>query len=146
NARQNLLREGIAARSIHVTGNTVIDALFLALAEIGKHSTVIAGLPEFLQPERTSARRPACPTDGGGACPRVVLITGHRRENFGAGLEAICGAISELATRFPEAHFIYPVHLNPNVREAVFRILNDQPTGAAGGSKAGRKNIHLIDP
>ena len=66
----------------------------------------------------------------------VVLITGHRRENFGAGFESICKAISVCAERFPNAHFIYPVHLNPHVREPVQRIL--------GG--AAQKNIHLIAP
>jgi UDP-N-acetylglucosamine 2-epimerase (non-hydrolysing) len=145
NARQNLLREGIDSGRIHVTGNTVIDALFLALAEIRKHSPVIAGLPEFLQPQRTSARRSVAPADRGARLPRVVLITGHRRENFGAGFEAICRAIAELARRFPDTHFIYPVHLNPNVREPVFRIL-DPGACDATGPNAGTKNIHLIEP
>ena len=75
---------------------------------------------------------------------RIVLVTAHRRESFGAGFEAICRAIAELAARFPETHFIYPVHLNPNVREPVYRILREHAGGAGGKSKAG--NIHLIEP
>ena len=67
---------------------------------------------------------------------RMVLITGHRRENFGEGFEHICTAIRDLAERFPEVHFVYPVHLNPNVREPVERIL---------GRHCG-KNVHLIEP
>ena len=67
---------------------------------------------------------------------RMVLITGHRRENFGDGFEHICTAIADLAKRFPEVHFVYPVHLNPNVREPVGRIL---------GAHCG-KNVHLIEP
>jgi UDP-N-acetylglucosamine 2-epimerase (non-hydrolysing) len=64
----------------------------------------------------------------------LVLVTGHRRENFGPGFEAICRALAALADRFPEAAFVYPVHLNPKVREPVFRLLS------------GRTNVHLLDP
>jgi UDP-N-acetylglucosamine 2-epimerase (non-hydrolysing) len=70
---------------------------------------------------------------------RIVLITGHRRENFGKGFESICHAIRDLATRFSDVHFVYPVHLNPNVREPVLKMLGNH----------GRRvlpNIHLIDP
>lgn len=121
-ARHNLLREGVAEAAIHVTGNTVIDALLLARRKVDAQPPTIAGLPEALQPG----------TDG----PRVVLITGHRRESFGAGFESICQAIAHLAASFPDVHFVYPVHLNPNVREPVHRLL--------GGGQAA--NIHLIEP
>jgi UDP-N-acetylglucosamine 2-epimerase (non-hydrolysing) len=68
----------------------------------------------------------------------MVLITGHRRENFGGGFENICHAIGQLAQRFPDVHFVYPMHLNPNVREPVLRIL--------GVSQPATSNVHLIDP
>lgn len=93
--RQNLLREGVDPSRIYVTGNTVIDALMIAKEKVRDI------------------------TDG----RRRVLITGHRRENFGNGFEHICLAIKKLATEFPHVDFIYPVHLNPNVQEPVHRFL-----------------------
>ncbi len=120
--RQNLLREGVPGASVIVTGNTVVDALFLALEKIRRQPPCIAGLPgDSLACFGTS---------------RTVLITGHRRENFGEGFENICHAISDLSRMFPDVHFIYPVHLNPNVRDPVQRILR--------GSLS--TNIHLIEP
>lgn len=124
-ACENLLREGIRPDRVFTTGNTVIDALFMAVDRIRKHPPTIAGLPACLQPSTSGAIR-----------PRIVLITGHRRENFGQGLENICHAVGELAARFPDVHFVYPVHLNRNVREPVCRIL-----GALAGN-----NVHLIGP
>ena len=118
--KANLLRENVAEENIYVTGNTVIDALFIAKEMIKDNPPVISGLPDGLM----------CSNE------RVVLITGHRRENFGEGFEHICTAIQKLAERFRNVHFIYPVHLNPNVREPVGRII---------GGHCGR-NIHLIEP
>lgn len=124
NNKKNLLREGIAEKNIYVTGNTVIDALLLAREKAEKLSGCeverSCGLPDGL-------------VDSG---RRVVLITGHRRENFGEGFENICHAIKKLAEEFPETHFVYPVHLNPNVREPVNRILGQHC----------EKNVHLIEP
>ena len=119
--KQNLLKERVTPERVFVTGNTVIDALFLARDIIKEHPPVIPGLPETL-----------AAANG----PRLVLITGHRRESFGPGFEAICKAIAELARRFPETTFVYPVHLNPNVRKPVNQILRG----------AGTDNIHLIEP
>jgi UDP-N-acetylglucosamine 2-epimerase (non-hydrolysing) len=120
--RQNLLKEGVSDGSIYVTGNTVIDALFLALEKVKNAPPVITGMPgdglDFLGDKR------------------MVLITGHRRENFGVGFENICHALAELARVFPQVHFVYPVHLNPRVREPVQRILGQQVTS----------NVHLIEP
>jgi UDP-N-acetylglucosamine 2-epimerase (non-hydrolysing) len=127
-AKQNLLREGTKADRIFVTGNTVIDALFLALEKIKAHPPGVEGLPEALQPANATAD-----------APRIILITGHRRENFGRGFEEICHAISTLAGRFPEVHFVYPVHLNPNVLEPVRRILGGSDTQTL-------PNVHLIKP
>ncbi|MGE3803664.1 MAG: non-hydrolyzing UDP-N-acetylglucosamine 2-epimerase [Gemmataceae bacterium] len=126
-SRRNLLREGVAPESVHVTGNTVVDALLLAIEKVRATPPVIPKLPPSLQPATT-----------GGGGPRMVLITGHRRENFGMGLEAICSAIAELAQRFPAVHFVYALHLNPNVREPVRRLL--------GAPQARTSNIHLIEP
>ena len=130
-ARQNLLRENVPAETIFVTGNTVIDALRLAVRKIRDATQNTGQLPDFaaphipgLPPELLQASSPR----------RIVLITGHRRENLGQGFENICRAIAELAVRFPDVSFVYPVHLNPNVREPVFRILVDKP------------NVHLIEP
>lgn len=119
-SRDNLLAEGIAPETVSVTGNTVIDALL-------------------------SIRDKAAKTGGAGAldCDRCgdwmagtrrVLITGHRRESFGGGFESLCSAIRDLAERHPEWRFVYPVHLNPNVREPVGRILG------------GLTNVALIEP
>jgi UDP-N-acetylglucosamine 2-epimerase (non-hydrolysing) len=119
-ARANLLREGVPEDRICLTGNTVIDALHIAVQKVRKSRPDIPGLPGELVNRGTE--RP------------LVLITGHRRESFGQGFESICKAISDLADRFPDTAFVYPVHLNPNVREPVFRIL------------AGRDNIYLIEP
>jgi UDP-N-acetylglucosamine 2-epimerase (non-hydrolysing) len=123
-AKQNLLAEGIGPEHVWVTGNTVIDALFLALAKVKAAPPEIPGLiPSAMN---ASQRSP------------LVLITGHRRESFGPGFESICRAIAELASRFPNVQFVYPVHLNPNVREPVGRILKTHGSSSS--------NIHLIDP
>lgn len=119
-SRDNLLREGVAAGQIVVTGNTVIDALLSVRAKL----EASAALSESL------ARRFPFLRDGA----RLLLITGHRRENFGAGFERICQAIARLAQRYPDMDLVYPVHLNPNVREPVNRLLS------------GIANVHLIEP
>lgn len=118
-ARDNLLRENVAADRIHVTGNTVIDALLEVVAMIEAQP----GLARILD-EQFSALDPARP---------ILLVTGHRRENFGAGFQNLCSAIAALATQHA-IQVVYPVHLNPNVQEPVRRILGGQP------------NIHLIEP
>jgi UDP-N-acetylglucosamine 2-epimerase (non-hydrolysing) len=130
----NLVKEGVPADKIFITGNTVIDALFIALEKVKANSPQIPGLPQHLM-------------NGNPAAP-LVLITGHRRENFGNGFENICRAIAELAQHFPETHFVYPVHLNPNVREPVQRILGSEARKRkSGGSiKTPNDNIHLIEP
>lgn len=118
-AADNLLREGVDPRRVLVTGNTVIDALHIAVKLVQQNRPAIPGLSSEIV---NSVSRD------------IVLITGHRRENFGDGFEAICHAIADLASRFKDAHFVYPVHLNPNVQEPVFRILG------------GKSNVHLIEP
>jgi UDP-N-acetylglucosamine 2-epimerase (non-hydrolysing) len=117
-SRDNLIKEGISADKIFVTGNTVIDALYLALDKIKANPPVIPNLPEGIMENGQP----------------LVLITGHRRENFGEGFKNICSAIKTLAKQFPKVSFVYPVHLNPNVQEPVYNLLSKQ------------KNIHLIEP
>lgn len=120
-SRQNLINEGVAAECIHVTGNTVIDALL----------SVVEKLHAPTSPLRSRLDRQFAflPQD-----QRMVLVTGHRRENFGEGLERICQALAETAARFPAVTFVYAVHLNPNVQEPVRRRL------------ASISNVHLIEP
>ena len=123
-SQQNLLAEGKNKESIIVTGNTVIDALYLVLKTIdvdkNKSKDITLRLNERLPFDWEAAR--------------FVLITGHRRENFGQGFLDICEAIKELAMNNPDTHFVYPVHLNPNVLKPVNEIL------------LGLDNIWLIDP
>lgn len=118
-ARANLLAEAVPAERITVTGNTVIDALLQVVARLHRdpalQETQMARYP-FLDPRR-----------------RLILVTGHRRESFGAGFERICMALARLAAR-PDVQIIYPVHLNPNVQQPVKRILG------------GLENVHLIEP
>ncbi|GAF81436.1 unnamed protein product [marine sediment metagenome] len=131
-ARQNLLREEVPSDNIFVTGNTVIDALLYAVERVRANPPLVDGLPDFLQPGSGQKKNER---------PPMVLITGHRRENFGDGFENICRAIARLAERFPDTHFVYPVHLNPNVREPVNRLL-----GAHSLGKGDNATVHLIEP
>jgi len=120
-AKKKLLMEKVEERQISVTGNTVIDALLSVLPKSRAEpfsEALLAQLPFLVADEM----------------PRIVLITGHRRENFGSGFEEICHALQDLAKCFPDVQFVYPVHLNPNVREPVKRILSDI------------SNIYLIKP
>lgn len=117
-ARKNLLNEGIREENIHVVQNTVIDALFLALELLKKEGD--SKYEEFFKDIDLSKK--------------IVLVTAHRRESFGEPFENICNAVKELSTKYPDVEFVYPVHLNPNVREVVYRILSDIP------------NILLIEP
>jgi UDP-N-acetylglucosamine 2-epimerase (non-hydrolysing) len=110
-SRDNLLAEGVSAESIVVTGNTVIDALFMMRASFESMPARKAALEEryaWLKPDS-----------------RLILVTGHRRESFGVGFENICRGLAEIASRFSDCQIVYPVHLNPSVREPVFRILGD---------------------
>lgn len=120
NSQDNLLKEGITSEKIVVTGNTVIDALFNVVQRLDEDEALYTKAAEptaFLDPGR-----------------KLILVTGHRRENFGDGFERICQALMEVAQQHPEIDIVYPVHLNPNVREPVNRLLS------------GIANIHLIEP
>ena len=119
-SRQNLLNEGVADSSVLVTGNTVIDALLDVVSKLDSNPALqqqISDAFSFLDANK-----------------RLILVTGHRRESFGGGFERICQALADTAQRHPDVEILYPVHLNPNVREPVNRLLQ------------GVSNIHLIEP
>jgi UDP-N-acetylglucosamine 2-epimerase (non-hydrolysing) len=123
-SQNNLLTERVSQNAITVTGNTVIDALFWVLDRIKKNATRRKRLELFLDEQLGFDWQNL----------RFVLITGHRRENFGDGFLQICHALKELAVIYPAVQFVYPVHLNPNVQRPVSTILADRP------------NVHLIAP
>ena len=123
-SRRNLLAEQVDPEKIYVTGNTVIDSLFWVLERLKR---------DRARQDTRSAELSASVGFAWQSTP-FVLITGHRRENFGDGFLAICEALRQLAKAFPSTHFIYPVHLNPHVRKPVFDLIADI------------KNIHLIEP
>jgi len=121
-ARENLLREGVRADAIRVTGNTIVDALLSVTGRIAADPELKAefdAMFSFLDPRK-----------------RLILVTGHRRENFGKGFENICLALAGIAANRPEVEILYPVHLNPNVQEPVRRILG----------REGLSNVHLVEP
>lgn len=119
-SRRNLLAEGVAADAIVVTGNTVIDAL-LDVVHILRSNTALQAEMErrFAMLNRQK---------------RLILVTGHRRENFGEGFEHICQALKAIVEQHPDVEIVYPVHLNPNVQEPVHRVLRDMEA------------VHLIEP
>lgn len=122
-SKQNLLNENVSEKRIFVTGNTVIDALLMAVDIINRKSGVKEGLHEELRAKGyTVGKRP------------YILVTGHRRENFGEGFLHICKAIREIAALHPEMDIVYPVHLNPNVQKPVYELLS------------GLDNVFLISP
>lgn len=122
--KKNLLLEGAKPKNIYVTGNSVIDALFWIQRKIDSNKSYNQKLKQKLG----QTLKFDWIND------RYILITGHRRENFGKGFSDICKALKELSLKYPKIHFIYPVHLNPNVKNYVLKILKN------------KKNIHLIPP
>jgi UDP-N-acetylglucosamine 2-epimerase (non-hydrolysing) len=118
-SRQNLLNENIDDSCITVTGNTVIDALHIVVDKIRTNSSLNIGLATGLKTVGYDVRR----LD---ASKRLVLITGHRRENFGEGFINICKAIRDLSCKYPDVDFVYPMHLNPNVRQPIQEIFGKQ--------------------
>lgn len=130
-SRDNLLAENIAADHIWVTGNTVIDALHWVTARIKANPELAAGLDAHLHEAGYDVSR----LTGG---RRLVLITGHRRENFGAGFLSMCRAIKALTERYPQVDFVYPMHLNPNVRRPIHDVFGSDLTDLG--------NMHFIEP
>ncbi|WP_085537807.1 non-hydrolyzing UDP-N-acetylglucosamine 2-epimerase [Massilibacteroides vaginae] len=131
----HLLTEGVDKSSLHITGNTVIDALHLVLNMIEERPSLRKeieclltekGLPGKLFQEWNGARR-------------LVLVTGHRRENFGDGFLNICRALKELSERYPSVDFVYPMHLNPNVRKPINEIFGEDELRA-------HQNVFFLEP
>ena len=130
-SRENLLRENVGDERIIVTGNTVIDALQWVVGRINDDANLQARTKTTLAQhgydiERLTPDR------------RMVLITGHRRENFGDGFIQMCRAIKDLAQKYPDVDFIYPMHLNPNVRKPIREVFGDDLSG--------QKNMFFIEP
>ena len=117
-SKQNLLAEGIEEKQILVTGNTVIDALYMVVDKIKNDKVLDAELEATLSLVGYDVNR----LNGG---RRLVLITGHRRENFGEGFIHMCTAIRDLAQKYPEVDFVYPMHLNPNVRRPIHEVFGE---------------------
>jgi len=118
-SKNNLLQEGIKEKYIYVTGNTVIDALYWVVNKIKSNESLNHTLFNALKSNGYDVNRLS---DG----RKMILITGHRRENFGNGFIHICQAIKELAEKYPTVDFIYPMHLNPNVRQPIFDIFGNR--------------------
>lgn len=128
-AKENLLKENVELDRIIVTGNTVIDALHIVIKRLNDDEAVRTIVRQDILAKGYDTNRLM-------GKRRLILVTGHRRENFGDGFQNICHAIKLLADRYPDADFVYPVHLNPNVRKPVFDILGDRML----------KNVFLIEP
>lgn len=127
-SRENLIKENVDEKNIIVTGNTVIDALQMVVKRLAEDNAlaneVVTKISQMgYDVQRLQGKR------------RMVLITGHRRENFGEGFLNICHAIKNLSAKYPDVDFVYPMHLNPNVRKPVLEILGD-----------GAENVFLIEP
>ena len=117
-SRQNLLAEGVKEEQVAVTGNTVIDALYMVVDKIKADRELDAQLEKLLAEAGYDVKR----LDGE---RRLVLITGHRRENFGEGFIRMCQAIKALTEKYPEVDFVYPMHLNPNVRRPIHEVFGE---------------------
>lgn len=130
-SKQNLLMENVAEDRIMVTGNTVIDALYMVVDKIRQDKELDAMLEQSL---RDAGYDVARLKDG----KALVLITGHRRENFGDGFISMCRAIKALTEKYPDVDFVYPMHLNPNVRRPIHEVF--------GEDLSGLKNMFFIEP
>jgi UDP-N-acetylglucosamine 2-epimerase (non-hydrolysing) len=145
-SKENLLKEGVDESTITITGNTVIDALYLVLDKIKidkslqseiKVTLLDSGLPsemveDFMSPLPNKRK--------------LVLITGHRRENFGDGFINMCNAIKTLSEKYPDVDFVYPMHLNPNVRRPIKEIFGEAAISKNIEDKSSERNIYFIEP
>ena len=130
-SRQNLLSEGVQENHITVTGNTVIDALYMVVDKIKRDKALDAELEKLLKQSGYDVNRLS-------AGKKLVLITGHRRENFGDGFISMCRAIKTLTEKYPEVDFVYPMHLNPNVRKPIHEVFGEDLSGLG--------NMFFIEP
>lgn len=130
-SKQNLLNEGVKDEVVIITGNTVIDALYMVVDKIKNDKNLNTELESVLQNAGYDVNRLK---DG----KKLVLITGHRRENFGGGFITMCTAIKDLQTKYPEVDFVYPMHLNPNVRKPIHEVF--------GEDLSNLENMFFIEP
>ena len=130
-SRDNLLREDVSDEKITVTGNTVIDALYMVVDKIKNDSQLDTELKDLLKSSGYDVDR----LNGG---KKLVLITGHRRENFGDGFISMCKAIKSLTEKYPDVDFVYPMHLNPNVRKPIHEVFGEDLSGLG--------NMFFIEP
>ncbi len=128
-SKQNLLAEGIKEESITVTGNTVIDALYMVVDKIKNDKALDNNLENILKNAGYDVNRLS-------GDKKLVLITGHRRENFGEGFIHMCKAIKTLTEKYPDVDFVYPMHLNPNVRKPIHEVFGDKQSS----------NMFFIEP
>ena len=133
-SRQNLLEEKVSEQSIIVTGNTVIDALYWVVDKIKRDEALSEELKSVLSAAGYDTDRLGKSQTG----RRLVLITGHRRENFGDGFINMCTAIRDLAQKYPDVDFVYPMHLNPNVRKPIHEVFGEDLSGLG--------NMFFIEP
>ena len=123
-SQENLLNENVPRKNIFITGNTVIDALYMITDKIKKDKNLKYRIEKEISKHGYNIDKKK----------KLILVTGHRRENFGAGFINICEALKKIALKYPDVDILYPVHLNPNVQKPVFEILS------------GIKNVYLIEP
>ena len=123
-SKKNLLEEGVDPQSLFVTGNTVIDALFMVIEKIKNDKKLAKSIKEEIKQKGYNVSNDK----------KLILVTGHRRENIGEGFINICEALREIAIKYKDFDILYPVHLNPNVQKPVYKILSDL------------KNVFLIEP
>ena len=145
-SKENLLKEGIDESTIIVTGNTVIDALYLVLDKIKSDKSLQSDIKGTLLESGLPA---AIVEDYMSPLPnkrKLVLITGHRRENFGEGFLNMCNAIKTLTEKYPDVDFVYPMHLNPNVRKPIKEIFGELAVSKNIEEKSADHNIYFIEP
>lgn len=130
-SRNNLIKESVDDRNIIITGNTVIDALYWVVDKIKNNKELDNELEDILSKAGYDVNR----LNNG---KKLVLITGHRRENFGDGFINMCTAIKDLTVKYPDLDFVYPMHLNPNVRKPIHEVFGENPSGL--------KNMFFIEP
>ena len=130
-SRNNLIKESVDDRNIIITGNTVIDALYWVVDKIKNNKELDNELEDILSKAGYDVNR----LNNG---KKLVLITGHRRENFGDGFINMCTAIKDLTVKYPDLDFVYPMHLNPNVRKPIHEVF--------GENMSGLKNMFFIEP
>lgn len=118
-SKRNLLAEGVNEQQIHVTGNTVIDALYMVVDKIRNDKVLDIELEKSLMQAGYDVNRLA-------TGKKLVLITGHRRENFGEGFIHMCTAVKDMTRKYPDVDFVYPMHLNPNVRKPIHEVFGDE--------------------